>query len=135
MTYFLSRRVWWIASAAVILTALLPIVASSSRETAMASPREIRLVVRDMSFYIEGHDEPNPRLHVRAGEQIRLVLRNEDPGMSHDFAVSRWRVTTPLLSGRGEQAVVAFRVPHQRGTYTYSCTPHAKIMRGEISVE
>jgi plastocyanin len=122
------------AGAALIVAALLPIVASS-RGTGTPSPREIRIVVHDMSFYIEGHDEPNPTLRVRAGEQIRLVLRNEDPGMSHDFAVSSWRVMTPLLNARGAEAVVVFRVPQRRGTYTYSCTPHARIMRGTIQVE
>ena len=123
------------ASAALIVTALLPIVASSRRTRTPPSAREIRMVVRDMTFYVEGQSEPNPTLRVRTGEQIRLVLRNEDPGMSHDFAVSSWRVTTPLLNARGAEAVVVFRVPQRRGTYTYDCTPHAKIMRGEIQVE
>jgi plastocyanin len=122
------------AGAALIVAALLPIVASS-RGTGTASRREIRIVVRDMSFYIEGHDERNPTLRVRAGEQIRLVLRNEDPGMSHDFAVNTWRVMTPLLDAHDAEAVVVFRVPQRRGTYTYSCTPHARIMRGTIQVE
>lgn len=124
------------AGAALIVTALLPIVASS-RSTGTSSSREIRMVVRDMTFYIDGHDEPNPTLRVRAGEQIRLALRNEDQGMSHDFAVSSWRVMTPLLDARraGAVVVVVFRVPQRRGTYTYSCTPHARIMRGTIQVE
>ena len=122
------------AGAALIVTALLPILASS-RATGTPSPREIRIVVRDMTFYVEGQDEPNPTLRLRAGEQIRLVLRNEDPGMSHDFAVSSWRVMTPLLNARGAEAVVVFRVPQRRGSYTYSCTPHATIMRGTIQVE
>jgi plastocyanin len=122
------------AGAALIVTALLPILASS-RATGTPSPREIRIVVRDMTFYVEGQDEPNPTLRLRAGEQIRLVLRNEDPGMSHDFAVGSWRVMTPLVTARGAEAVVVFRVPQRRGSYTYSCTPHATIMRGTIQVE
>lgn len=122
------------AGAALIVIALLPIVASS-RETGTPSPREIRIVVQDMTFYIEGHDEPNPTLRLRAGEQIRLVLRNEDPGMTHDFAVRSWQVMTPLLNARGAEAVVVFRVPQRRGTYTYNCTPHATIMRGDIQVK
>lgn len=119
------------AGAALIVAALLPIVASS-RGT---GTREVRIVVRDMTFYVEGQDEPNPTLRVRAGEQIRLVLRNADPGMSHDFAVRSWRVMTPLLTARGAEAVVVFRVPQRRGSYTYSCTPHATIMQGNIQVE
>jgi plastocyanin len=126
--------VWWIAGAALIVTALLPIV-SASRAAGTPSPREIRMVVSGMTFYLEGQDEPNPRLRVRAGEQIRLVLRNDDRGMSHDFAVRSWQVMTPMLSRRGAEAVVVFRVPQQRGTYTYNCTPHAAIMRGSVQVE
>lgn len=122
------------ASAVLVIIALLPIVASSGR-TGTPLPREIRMVVHDMTFYVEGQDEPNPTLRLRAGEQIRLVLRNEDPGMSHDFAVTGWQVQTPLLNERGSEAVVMFRVPERRGTYAYSCTPHAKIMRGNIHVE
>ena len=95
----------------------------------------MRLVVRDMTFHVEGENEPNPTLRFRAGEQIRLVLRNEDSGMSHDFAVNSWRVMTPLLTARGAEAVVVFRVPQRRGTYTYDCTPHSTIMRGDIHVE
>lgn len=134
MTRFLSTRIWWMAGAALLVIALLPIVASS-RSTGTSSPREIRMVVRDMTFYIEGNDEANPTLRVRAGEQIRLALRNEDPGMSHDFAVSSWRVMTPIINVPGAEAVVVFRAPQRRGTYGYSCTPHARIMRGTIQVE
>lgn len=134
MIHFFSSRRWWTAGAAIIVAGLLPIVASS-RTARTPSPREIRMVVRDMTFYIEGQNEPNPALRVRAGEQIRMVLRNEDPGMSHDFAVSSWQVMTPLLHTPGSEAVVVFGVPQRRGTYTYSCTPHAKIMRGDIQVE
>jgi plastocyanin len=129
-----SRRLWRLAGAALLTTALLPIVAAS-RGVEAPPPREIRMVVRDMTFYIEGQNEPNPTLRVGPGEQIRLALRNEDPGMSHDFAVGSWQVMTPLLSGRGAEAVVVFRVPLRRGTYTYNCTPHAELMRGSLQVE
>ena len=122
------------AGAALVVTALLPILASS-RATGTQTPREIRIVVRDMTFYVDGHDEPNPTLRVRAGEQIRLVLRNDDPGMSHDFAVKSWQVMTPLVTARGAETAVVFRVPQRRGSYTFSCTPHARIMRGTIQVE
>jgi plastocyanin len=71
----------------------------------------------------------------RRGEQIRLVLRYEDAGVSHDFAVSTWQVTTPRVAGRNMEGVVVFRVPQRRGTYTYHCTPHAEMMRGTIQVD
>jgi plastocyanin len=122
------------SGALLTITLLLPMVVAS-RGTATSSPREIRMFVKDMTFYIEGQSEPNPTLRVHAGEQIRLVLRNQDAGMSHDFTVSSWQVTTPIATGRNAEAVVVFRAPQRRGTYTYNCMPHAEMMRGIIQVE
>ena len=51
------------------------------------APREITLVVRGMTFYLEGNDQPNPSIRVKAGERIRVVLRNEERGIQHDFAM------------------------------------------------
>jgi plastocyanin len=99
-----------------------------------AGPREIRLVARDMTFFVDGDDAPNPTLKLRAGEQVRVTLRNEDAGMSHDFVVTAWHVGSRLLDGRGEAAVV-FRVPATTGRHEYSCTPHSATMRGAIEVE
>ena len=110
---------------------LLPMTASSGPDDV----REIRLVVRDMTFYVEGQPEPNPTLTVRAGEQVRLVLTNDEAGMRHDFAVRAWDVSSRMLEDRGETDAVTFRVPSQRGVETYLCTPHGKMMRGAIRVE
>ena len=111
---------------------LLPMVASSGVET----PRDIRIVVRDMAFYVDGGSEPNPPIALRAGEQVRVHLRNEDAGMRHDFAIKGWTVSTRMLGERGEEDAVVFRVPHERGsTATYLCTPHSKMMSGTIRVE
>jgi plastocyanin len=116
--------------------ALLPRVgASAVHRAASTSPREIRLVARELAFYLEGQSAPNPAIQVRAGEQIRLVLRNEMPGMSHDLVIKSWQVRTPMIQKKGEEAVVSFRVPDRSGSTTYSCTPHAEIMRGSISIE
>lgn len=119
-----------IAVAALAVT-LLPMLASSGSD----GIHEIRLVVRDMTFYIEGDTKPNPILSMRAGEQVRLVVRNEDPGMRHDFAVAAWQVATRMLEDRGEEDTITFRVPSERGEQTYQCTPHPKMMRGTIRVE
>ena len=116
--------------AVAVVAMLLPMIASSDLDKG----REVRLVVRDMTFYLEGQDQPNPTLRFRAGEKVRLVLKNEDAGMDHDFTVSQWDVRTKMLEGKGEDAVV-FRVPRTRGTDTYHCSPHAKMMRGTLVVE
>jgi plastocyanin len=86
-----------------------------------------------MTFYAAGLSEPNPTIHARGGERIRIVLNNTDSGMSHDFAIRSWRVTTNLLKGKGEDSV-EFTVPAARGSYIYSCTPHAEMMSGALIV-
>ena len=48
-------------------------------------PREIVLVAKDMAFYASGTNTANPEITVRPGESIRVVLKNEDRGMTHDF--------------------------------------------------
>jgi hypothetical protein len=110
---------------------LLPTIASTG---GAGDPRDLRLVVRDMTFYVEGRDEPNPTLRFRAGEHVRLVLKNEDAGLDHDFTIRAWNVRTKLLEGKG-QDVVTFRVPAAASSETYECTPHAQMMRGTIDVE
>lgn len=129
-----SGRSGFIAAAVLLAAALLPIVGASG-DGAASPPREIRLVAKDMTFYLEGHSTPNPTLRLRAGEQIRLVLRNETPGMSHDLVIKPWQVQTPMLAKKGEEAAVSFRVPDRTGTETYNCTPHAEMMRGSITIE
>lgn len=107
---------------------------AKSVTSAPAGSRELHLVVRDMTFFMAGEDTPNPTLRFRAGEQVRLVLRNEDAGMQHDFTVGSWRVASPPLDTRRE-TVLEFRVPDHPGTDTYSCSPHAQMMYGTIEVE
>lgn len=102
---------------------------------AAAKPREIRIVVKHMTFYVDGVQAPNPSLRVKAGERIRLVLRNEDAGMTHDFAVKAWQVATKTLTEKGQEDAVEFRVPKQRGEIPYQCTPHSEMMKGSIRVE
>ena len=70
-----------------------------------------------------------------AGEQVRLTLRNEDRGMSHDFSVKSWGVATKVLDGKG-QDTVTFRVPRGSNASTsYTCTPHTAMMNGAIVIE
>ena len=130
-----SVRSALIFAAVLASAAVLPMLGGSREGAASTPPREIRLVVKDMTFYLEGQDAPNPTLRVRAGEHIRLVLRNEDPGMDHDLVIQSWQVATSMLQRKGEEADVSFRVPDRTGTETYTCTPHAQMMRGSIHIE
>jgi hypothetical protein len=130
-----GRLTWKTISWAIVgllsigLIGLIPLVAGSKPE-----PREIRLVARNMTFYLDGESAPNPTLKVKAGEEIRIVLRNEEPGMTHDFAVASLSVGVEPLRGLGVVSLV-FRAPAQPGSHEYVCTPHSMMMRGTLLVE
>ena len=110
------------------IAGLLPLVAD-----AIDAPREIVLVARDMTFYLEGQAQPNPTIRVTAGEEVRVVLRNEEAGIIHDFTVEPWRVAVAPLSGN-ETGTVVFPRARRPGRYPYVCTPHSEMMRGIIEV-
>ena len=114
------------ATAAVTLPRIV-----SSREAV----HDVTLVVRNMAYYADGESTPNPSLRFAAGEQVRLTLRNEDRGMTHDFSVKSWGVATKVLQGKG-QDTITFRVPKGSNASTaYTCTPHSAMMNGAIVVE
>ena len=128
----LGRRVPGTAVAlvalAVLVVALIPVMTQARPD------REIHLVARGMAFYLEG--EPavaNPTLELVPGERVRIVLRNDEQGMVHDFAVSALSVETERLTWRqqGESTLV---VPDRPGSYEYVCRPHRLLMRGVIRV-
>jgi plastocyanin len=136
-----NRNVAMMSIVAVILVCVAAAVPRLSVTTPDSEPtgstdvaaREIRLVVKDMTFYVEGQDTPNPTLSARPGERIRLVLNNTESGMSHDFRIDAWRVKTRVLKGKGQDSV-EFTVPNARGSHEYRCTPHAEMMNGTIVV-
>ena len=127
-----NKAIFWgvVLTAAAVVVSFLPMLASSDLDTV----REVRLVARDMTFYVEGSTEPNPTLAFRAGEKVRLILKNEDAGIDHNFAIPTWEAKTKLLEGRGEDAI-EFKVPRRKGSEKYTCTPHAEMMRGTIRIE
>jgi plastocyanin len=101
---------------------------------ASADVREVRLVVRGMTYYAAQSTEENPTLRLVRGEKIRLVLTNEDPGYSHNLVAPVLGVSTPLLE-QGKSQSVEFRVPDVSGVYSYECGPHSQMMRGTIAIE
>jgi plastocyanin len=96
-------------------------------------PREITLVARGMAFYVEGNSTPNPTIDARPGETLRIVVRNHDRGMTHDFAVPAADAAVDLLEWNDEDAVT-FEVPATPGTYEYVCRPHLVMMKGKLIV-
>jgi plastocyanin len=122
-------RVVAIAAALVAAIVLRPTMGLSREHD-----REVRMVALDRTFYIDGQSTPNPTLTLRAGERVRLVLRNEDEGMRHDLKIREWNVAVPAIDGKGERTIT-FRVPDSRGAASYACTPHSSSMLGSIEVE
>lgn len=127
------RKYIRIGSALVVLVVaavMLPRIVSSREEV-----RDVTLVVRNMTYYVDGNDVPNPPLRFAAGEQVRVTLRNEDQGMTHDFTIKDWGVATKVLEGKGQDSVT-FRVPPRAVVApAYSCTPHSAMMSGSIVIE
>lgn len=122
-----------IAAAVAIMAALswLPLGAADRESDA----REIVLVVRNMAFHPVGQPGTmNPTLVLPARSRVRLTLRNEEPGVTHNFAIPAWKVDSGNLVGPGEVRV-EFVVPEAKGPEAYQCTPHARMMRGEIVVQ
>ena len=115
------------AAALMVVGALLPVMTTSRVD------REVTLVARGMAFYVEGDDAPNPAITVKAGETIRVVLKNQDRGMTHDFAVPALDAAMRAIKWN-ESKEVTFDVPMTPGTYEYVCNPHRLMMRGAITV-
>ena len=122
-------------SAAVLLMLLTLATLASLWPVAAgpADPREVTLVTRDMAFYVDGSDTPNPVLTMHAGETVRVVLRNEDVGMNHNFEIPAWAQAISAPS-RGPIASVLIEVPDRPGRHEYICGPHAALMRGVVEV-
>ena len=96
--------------------------------------REVRLVVNGMAFYMDGDLEtPNPTIEVRAGERVRLVVQNNDRGLTHDFAVPALRRASRAIEW-SQSTEIAFDAPESPGDYDYVCQPHRMMMRGTIRV-
>jgi hypothetical protein len=126
------RRIAWAGAAAcvgMLVLMLFPLLASSRTPR-----RDIVLVARGMAFYLADGSGPNPMLTLKPDEKVRLVLRNQDPGVTHDFTVPAWNLATQQLHGAGEASIVV-RAPSTRGMQEYRCNPHATMMRGHIAVE
>jgi len=111
----------------MLLAALLPALSSTP-------VREVTLVAKGMAFYLEDDlQTPNPVIEVKAGERVRVMLLNQDRGMTHDFAVPALDAVLNPVSWN-QSGDVVFEAPSQPGTYQYVCRPHSLMMKGTIRV-
>jgi plastocyanin len=122
-----STKVVATSAGLMLLAALLPALTRTPT-------REVHLVVKGMAFYLETDLEtPNPTIEVKAGERVRVVVRNDDRGLTHDFAVPVAGAMTKEITWN-QSGEVMFDVPEKPGTYEYVCQPHRLMMRGTIQV-
>jgi len=122
-----STKVIAVVAGVMLLAALLPALSNTPT-------REVTLVAKGLAFYLESDlSTPNPTLEVKAGERLRVVLRNQDRGMTHDFAVPAVDAVSKNINWN-ESGEVVFDVPDTPGTYEYVCRPHSLMMRGMIRV-
>jgi plastocyanin len=92
---------------------------------------EIRVVAKNMTYYADGTDDPNPPIRLIPGQQVRITFRNDDRGMAHDFGIPAFSVGTGIVEF-GTQKSVTFKVPDNPSAATYTCTPHSAMMSGRI---
>jgi plastocyanin len=123
---------WTLLAAVAVITVCGAVMASV--RVAGGDVREIHLIARDMTFVDASTGEANPTLRVHRGQQVRLVLTNEDQGYTHNLVAPTLGVTMPLLT-TGKTQTVVFTVPDAAGASTYSCGPHGAMMRGNIAIE
>jgi len=98
-------------------------------------PREINLVAQNMTFYLEDNAQViNPVINVFPGEHIRVVLKNEDRGMTHYFSIPSIDAATAGVSWNHKKEIV-FVAPMESGAYDYICHPHLLKMRGILRVQ
>ena len=116
------------AVAVVGVAVLLPLTANTRPVV-----RDITLEARDMAFYLEGGTVPNPTIRLEAGEEVRFILRNLDPGIAHNLAIDGWQLETAYLDANAS-ATLRVRAPEQPGSQTYVCYPHREMMHGLIEV-
>ncbi len=118
-----------------LVLALLAVGAVLALQAATAPPaREIRLEARDMAFYLEGTDEPNPRLDAALGERLRLVFVNRDRGYEHDLRLPTLGLGTGRLASGGDTGEITFRVPATPGEHPYDCSLHPRMMGATLVV-
>ncbi len=115
----------------LVLLALSLALATGCRS---GSPREVVVIARGMTFVLADEPNvPNPVIVFKAGEHVRLVLKNEAPGLLHNFLIPAWLVEVTQIRA-GQTADVTFTVPSEPGRYEYLCRPHAELMKGVVEV-
>ena len=121
-------------SARLIAVVAFVVVGAIVTAVSRTPTREVTIVARGMAFFLEDDATPNPTIRVKAGERVRIVLRNEDRGFVHDFAVPAADAAVDQVSW-SETRAATIQMPTAPGTYEYICRPHQLMMSGTLIVE
>ena len=120
----------WLIGAVLMAMALGAPVASGrgpADDSTADGVRTIVMTAKDMRFNVT-----NPTITLAPGELIRIVFRNEDPGMKHDLIIPDLEIGTRVLEP-GEETVLEFRAP-KSGLFLYRCSMHPISMLGNFRV-
>jgi len=126
-------RIGLLGSAALV-AAVLALVTVTLRAAPAGRGREARHPVRELVLSARGvaFAEVNPTLEFRAGETVRIVVRNDDDGVTHSFALPGLDPQVTVLAP-GES--VAYEItPDAPGTFEYVCPLHLPLMKGRVEV-
>ena len=130
MSKTMKRKLAGGSIATALLTLLIVTVLANpfaTRGDTTPEVREIVLEAKDLAF---GGD--NPTLHVKPGERVRLVVRNNDPGILHSISVPGIDSEVRHIK-YGEEVTVDLTIP-ESGSFQYVCPQHAPSMQGRIVV-
>jgi plastocyanin len=123
----LQKRTLGALGLVVTIVVLLTGVFVAGPDAPRRPVREVALEARGAAF-----NGDNPTIEAKAGEKLRIVVRNTDPGVRHEIAVPALGTGTHEIAS-GEEIVL--EVPVDRpGTYEYVCPRHEARMKGTIVV-
>ena len=120
--------------ATVLLVNIVSLTLGALRAVDSGPAREITVVARGMAFYLEGNPIPNPLLEFEPAERIAITFINQERGIQHDLRFPALNLGTGLLDGGGSSERLIFRVPAERGDSRYTCSIHAIMMNGRVSI-
>ena len=127
MTIQNRNRLFWALVAVAAVGIPIAWARALARPEAAGPRRTIIVTARDMRFNVT-----NPDIVLGPGEAVRIIFRNEDPGMKHDLVIRDLGLATPVLAA-GEEAILEFRAPAE-GVFDYLCSLHPVSMRGILRI-
>ena len=114
----------------VVVVAMGILVISGFRTSAEAD-EPIREIVLDAKGTAFAGD--NPTLVLEEGERVRVIVRNNDPGVEHSIAIPELGIERVDIAP-GEEHVFEVRAGRP-GVVDYLCPQHMPSMQGKIVVK